>query len=244
MYRPVVIIWTGALAGALLVAMPSRLSAQRGGAHFAAPSGPALHFGAGAHFPSNFGTNFRSNFSSNFLSRYGSLAAFPFLADPLYTDALYDAGYPVASQPPVIFVQGAPAAATPEVASLPKEPLLIELRGDRYVRVGGESGTGAEAVDGETVLPRPQTNAVAASHAVQELLPVILVFRDGHHEEVSSYTIADGVLYASGDFYSSGSWNRKIELAALNLSETVASNRSRGVQFRLPSAPNEVIVRP
>jgi len=61
---------------------------------------------------------------------------------------------------------------------------------------------------------------------------------------VSEYTIADGVLYASADFYSGGSWNRKIEISALNVAETVASNRARGMEFRLPGAANEVIVRP
>jgi hypothetical protein len=232
MMHRLLVIWTGLLAVALVVAMPSRLSAQRGGAHFSAPSGPALHLGAGGNFRANFG------------SRYGSLAAFPLLYDPLYTDALYDAGYPVASQPPAIFVQGAPAAAaTPEVASS-KEPLMIELRGGRYVRVSGENGSEAETVDREAVQPRPQTNAGAASHAVQELPPAVLVFRDGHHEEVSSYTIADGILYTSGDVYSGGSWTRKIELASLNLPETLKESQSRGVQFRLPAAPNEVIVRP
>jgi len=56
--------------------------------------------------------------------------------------------------------------------------------------------------------------------------------------------ITDGVLYTSGDYYANGSWNRKIELSSLNLPETVKSNQSRSVRFQLPSAPNEVIIRP
>ena len=71
-----------------------------------------------------------------------------------------------------------------------------------------------------------------------------LVFRDGHREQVFDYTIADGVLYAHADYFTTGSWNRKIELSSLNLSETVKSNQSQGVRFQLPSAPNEVIVGP
>ena len=70
------------------------------------------------------------------------------------------------------------------------------------------------------------------------------MFRDGHREEVSDYTIADGNLYTHDDYYTNGSWNRKIELSSLNLLETVRSNQSRNVRFRLPSSPNEVIVRP
>ena len=83
-----------------------------------------------------------------------------------------------------------------------------------------------------------------AAAADPELVPAILIFRDGHREEVSEYTIADGSLYTRADYYTNGSWNRKIELSSLNLSETVRSNQSRGVRFQLPSFPNEVIVRP
>ncbi len=75
-------------------------------------------------------------------------------------------------------------------------------------------------------------------------MPAVLVFRDGHREEVSEYTIADGALYTRTDYYTAGSWNRQIELSALNLPDTVKSNQSRGVRFQLPSSPNEVIVRP
>jgi hypothetical protein len=77
-----------------------------------------------------------------------------------------------------------------------------------------------------------------------ELPSAVLVFRDGHREELSDYTIADGVLYTRSDYYSNGDWNRKIELGSLNLPETIKSNQSRGVRFQLPSAPNEVIVGP
>jgi len=72
----------------------------------------------------------------------------------------------------------------------------------------------------------------------------VLVFRDGHREEVSDYTIADGVLYARGDYYRDGAWNRKIELKSLNLPETIHSNDARGVHVQLPTSPNEVITRP
>jgi len=89
---------------------------------------------------------------------------------------------------------------------------------------------------------RPSTTAIRTV-APPDLPPVVLVFRDGHREEASDYTIADGVLYTRGD-YSTGSWNRKIELSSLSLPETLKSNQSRGVRFQLPSSPNEVIVRP
>jgi hypothetical protein len=70
------------------------------------------------------------------------------------------------------------------------------------------------------------------------------MFRDGHSEEVRDYTIADGVLYARGDYYTDGYWNKKIDLAALNLPQTREANADRSVKFVLPSSPNEVITRP
>jgi hypothetical protein len=176
-------------------------------------------------------------------------------SDPFYSDYLSSTGYPVASEPPVIILQAPPAAA-PVPDRSPSPPLMIELQGDRYVRVSGPETSGAELiapdiVDRPTIdrMPdsphRPQRPSGAAIHAVAvpDLPPAVLVFRDGHREEASDYTIADGILYARGD-YTTGSWNRKIELSSLNLPETIASNTSRGVRFQLPSSPNEVIVRP
>jgi len=118
---------------------------------------------------------------------------------------------------------------------------MIELQGNSYVQISGEPFSQAQLVDqprGNE--PLGKTNASDR----QPPQPTVLVFRDGHRVEVSDYTIADGFLYASSDYYRSGSWNRKIELAALNLDETVSTNRSRGLTFRLPSAPNVVIVGP
>jgi hypothetical protein len=234
------------LGVALLGALQPLASAQRGGGHFAAPGGRGFRagpgFGPGSNFQPNFASRSFSRFAfSNFASRYGSLA---YLAEPLFANDLYDSGYPVAAPLPVVIVQGAPAgaAAMPETASSPVQPLMIELQGDRYVRVSGDDRTGAEMVDREAVLSRGRDSG--ALRAVQELPPAVLVFRDGHREEVSGYTITDGALYASGDFYRDGSWTKKIELSSLSLPETVKASQERGVEFRLPTAPNEVIVRP
>jgi hypothetical protein len=179
-------------------------------------------------------------------------------SDPFYSDYLSNTGYPVASQPPVIILQPPPTAATvPERSSSPNEPLMIELQGDRYVRVNGEETSGIQmgteiGTEVKTIDPlpstsrQPQTSSGNAAHAVstKEILPAILVFRDGHREQVSDYTIADGILYAHSDYFTTGSWNKKIELSSLNLSETVKTNHSQGTRFQLPTAPNEVIVGP
>ena len=52
------------------------------------------------------------------------------------------------------------------------------------------------------------------------------------------------MLYARGDYYTDGYWNKKIDLATLNVAETMQANASRSVKFTLPSSPNEVITRP
>jgi hypothetical protein len=178
-------------------------------------------------------------------------------SDPFYSDNLSNTRFSVASQPQVIMLQ-APPAATPLPSSFPSpaEPLMIEQQGDRYVRVSGPETPGAVMLKPErlgqsqvqgapAVERRPLGAAVPLPPAdAKELARAVLVFRDGHREEVSEYVIADGILYARADYYTDGSWNRKIALAALNLPETVEINRSRGDRFQLPTAPNEVIVRP
>ena len=85
----------------------------------------------------------------------------------------------------------------------------------------------------------------AGPAAAASVLPAaILIFRDGHSQEVHDYTIADGFLYARGDFYTDGYWNKKIDLAALDLAATMQTNSARNVKFVIPSSPNEVITRP
>jgi hypothetical protein len=176
-------------------------------------------------------------------------------SDPFYSDYLSSTGYPAASQPPIIILQTPPADFAPERPSSPTptpgQPLMIELRGDRYIRVdsGEMSDTppiSSEAIDSRAAPGRQlrTSNAEAPTTAAKELPPAVLVFRDSHREEISEYTIVGGVLYTRSDYYTSGSWNRKIELSSLNLPETLKSNQSRGIRFQLPAASNEVIVGP
>jgi hypothetical protein len=166
----------------------------------------------------------------------------------LYTDYLYGQGYPVASQPPVIFMQAptadsARANARSEMTQ-PVEPLMIELQGDRYVRVSGEDQSGVNMIGAEQNQPGGAPEIATSTAQRGDAPSVVLVFRDGHREEASDYTIAGGVLYTRSNYYADGSWTKQIDLSSLNLPETVASNKSRGAPFRLPSSPNEVIVGP
>ena len=161
-----------------------------------------------------------------------------FLGDPFYAD------YPVAPltiPPQYVLVQPTPAIDTaPEIKS---EPLMIELQGNRYVRYGGKQQLAERGANS----PRDYAEADAGKspgQAQRELQPTVLIFRDGHREQVPGYAIVGATLYANGDYWRSGHWTKNIELSALNIAATVQANHDNGVKFLLPSAPNEVITRP
>ena len=86
--------------------------------------------------------------------------------------------------------------------------------------------------------------AAAALSPVKELPPAILVYRDGHSEELSSYSIIGNTLYTKSDYWTSGAWTRKIQIADLDLPTTIKQNHERGINFDLPSGPDEMILRP
>jgi hypothetical protein len=209
----------------LLVALPSYAAAQR----FSRMSGPSFGQSSGSRFGP--------------IGRAGN-SYYPLFLDPLYSDYVSSAGYSDSSRP-IILLQASAAAPKPAFEfPAPMQPLLIELQGDSYVQIGGEAASGKQPAELQLVDPAREPLRKANASELQPPQPTVLVFRDGHRLEVSDYTIADGFLYASSDYYRSGSWSQKIELAVLNLDETVSTNRSRGLTFRLPSAPNVVIVGP
>lgn len=262
------------LATLFLFVLATFAAAQRAAApgHVVAPPRPAalrhnaFTVGHGTHLGSRLGRSSRVDYGP-----YSSLP-FPFFGDSFDPDDVYSTGYPVASEPPASVLQaaqemlGAAAApASPDTMSRiqrdpqSSQPLVLELQGGQYIRVA------RTAVDGE-VLPlnrgsnlssnRDDVHRVpSASHQADSspaiaaasgkpLVPAILVFRDGHSEEVSDYAITDGALYARGDYYTDGYWNKKIELSSLDIAQTLQANLSRNVHFVLPSSPNEVITRP
>ena len=133
--------------------------------------------------------------------------------------------YPVAIQQP----QPAPEAK-------PVEPLMIEERDGQWVRVQ----------DGSDLPSAPQTasaSSQAANQSPPKLPSAVIVFRDGHQEEVAKYTIQGNVVYANADYWSTGTWTRKIPLSDLDVPATLKLNQERGTKFTLPSSPNEIMVR-
>jgi hypothetical protein len=141
-----------------------------------------------------------------------------------------------------------PAQAAPP--ERPPHPLLLERQGDQWVQVTGYSQSPAPA---QTTPPKtveathlravmPSRNE--AAEPPRKLPPAVLVFRDGHEEELKSYTIIGKTLYTSADYWTSGSWTRKIEIANLDVPATLKLNQERGSNFSLPSGPQEVVIRP
>jgi hypothetical protein len=132
-------------------------------------------------------------------------------------------------QPQVIVV---PSGQPPAPAQNPRESLVIEFQGDHWVRLTSASLSSA--------IP----SRAHAAEAPSELPHAVLVFRDGRREEIGKYVIVGPTIYASADYWSSGSWTRKVQIAELDVPATLKLNQERGTRFSLPSGPNEVMIRP
>ncbi|HEX8815626.1 MAG TPA: hypothetical protein VF753_09005 [Terriglobales bacterium] len=158
---------------------------------------------------------------------------------------LYD-DYPAVSlasvpqTPQVIVVQATNAAPAQPEPSI--DPLMIELRGNEYVRVGNASSRG-ETASAESE-PIPAVASPPADRETASSAPAVLIYRDGHRELIADYAIIGGIMYAGGDYWRTGSWTKPIQLSALNLPATIQANERQGVKFILPSGPNQVVTRP
>jgi hypothetical protein len=217
---------------------------------FAQKAAPAHIAGRAIQGLRSFNGGFRNEYPSAFRRSpqyvpYTSLP-FPFFGDALDDGDIYSTGYPVASEPPAYVLQAAslqagsgpnrmPRGTAPYDPAASSQPLMIELQNGHYVHVSTAAADGG---------PQELTPAAVAVPPAPNLPSVVLIFRDGHSEEVRDYTIADGILYARGDFYTDGYWNKKIALSALNLAQTLQANNERNVKFVFPASPNEVITRP
>jgi hypothetical protein len=206
---------------------------------FAWTSAMAQRGFSGAHFGARSSGRFASHRGGH--SRgWGAYPLGPLYWDSLFTDDSLDSENPPLA-PPVVVVQS--PAAQPQTAprfAQEVQPLLIELRGGRYVRISGDGSSNSETSDQQLDLDASH----AASQPSAPPASTVLVFRDGSRDQITNYTIADGVLYAQSNYYTDGSWNKPIALSSLDLTATVNANRDRGVRFQVPAAPNQVIVGP
>ncbi len=115
------------------------------------------------------------------------------------------------------------------------DPVLLELHGSRWVKVTNFGEASDRALTVET--SESQTTA-------KPLPPSLLVYRDGHTEELSSYSIIRDSIYTKSNFWTTGVWTRTIPVADLDIPATLQQNQKRGVNFELPSGPDEVMLRP
>jgi len=166
---------------------------------------------------------------------------------PAYPD--YPSGWAGQPSQPLVVVQSNPSPAPSEP---PSEPLMIVWQGDGYVRYGGRAPADRVRAGqdySESVAAAGRSRAAGRSSAPgqidqPQLPPAVLVFRDGHREQVEDYVIASGKLYVRGEYWRDGYWTRTVELAALDLPRTLTANQENGVNFVLPAAPNMVVTRP
>jgi hypothetical protein len=168
-----------------------------------------------------------------------------------YGDDEYEPLPPEAPPVQVVLVQK-PAPSSAAVAT-PIEPLVLEYHDGRWVRVTTDgqpsdraqpaqpaAGPASSARAGTAPSP---SSAREATQPLPELPPAVLVFRDGHREGLTKYTIKGDVIYASADYWSTGSWTREIPVAALDIPTTLKLNAESGAKFALPSGPNEIVMR-
>jgi hypothetical protein len=142
-----------------------------------------------------------------------------------------DLGYqPVTAQPPATAI-----APREEESRPPAKPLLLELQGDRWVQVEQFQMT-RKAAASQSEKTTPTIHNVPAD--------TLLIFRDGRSEATSAYAVIGDVLYEQSNYWTSGSWTRKIPMADLDLPATIKANQQRGIVFKLPAGPNEVVLQP
>jgi hypothetical protein len=158
-----------------------------------------------------------------------------------YPDYDYEEGT-VEAPPPPVRAAAQPAALAEN--SKPADSVVMELRGDHWVRL---TSTGPVEVVGKVSpagAPSGSLSAFDPTPAAQPLPAAVLVFRDGHREEAAKYTIVGGVIYLKADYWTTGSWTRKIHVTDLDVRATLKANIDRGTKFSLPSRSSEVILRP
>lgn len=155
--------------------------------------------------------------------------------------------------------QAAPAAvALPTKAA---DAIVMELRGDHWVRLtstgptdpkgmnsGAAPGSADAVTDSDAASSGKRSSATKAfdtpAQPPTELAPAVLIFRDGHREQIAQYTIVGGVIQIKADYWSDGRWTRAIKIAELDVPATLKENEARGTHFALPSRPGEVMMRP
>src|ERR1051325_5301980 len=143
---------------------------------------------------------------------------------PIFLGGAWYPGYGTEVVPavPQVIVLQTPAPAPPIVKEDPRPiaPLMIEFQGGQYVR--------SDRNEKPVQLAIAHNTKPTKAEPVRTEIPAVLIFRDGHREQIREYTIVDGAIYAHGDYWADGFWNKKIMLSALDVRETLAANQASG----------------
>jgi hypothetical protein len=131
-----------------------------------------------------------------------------------------------APAPQLLVVQPNPPQAP---AASPVQSVVLENQGGQWVRISNYTPPAATQ---NVALPSPS-----------KLPPTLLVYRNGRTEEVERYMIKGDFIFTDANYWTTGSWTRKVPIAELDLPATRKMNEERGGKFNLPSSPNEVIIR-
>ncbi len=223
------------------------------GAVLFAPPAPAQ--GRGGMRASTAGFRTRSSFGISGRNGRGRSLDRRFLNDPGFLLAPYyysdDEGdyEPVAREFSPVREVVAPPALLPIAAPTPGEPLLMEIHDGQWVRVatGGEMQSNAGSIMPDSPQSRNSHPGIVdippAASPLPDLPPAVIVFHDGHREELQRYMIEGDALYIKADYWSADSSTKRIPLAELDIPASLKLNKERGTKFNLPSGPNEVVVR-
>jgi hypothetical protein len=233
-----------AVLGAAVFPIPSQ--AQRG---FLTGQGAAMR--GRSHVP------FRGGHQGAYLTgqrghrypRRSGYGALPYLYPSYYYSDYFSEPDVSESQPTRVVVENSklPAETPPPP---PPESLVLELQGNHWVRItdSGRTVVNSEPEQkGSSKTSNLRTMTPEQGGVMEpprELPPAVLVFRDGHKEEITRYTIVGGTIYTSSDYWNNGSWTRKVPIAELDVPTTLELNRERGANFSLPSSPGVVVIRP
>jgi hypothetical protein len=83
--------------------------------------------------------------------------------------------------------------------------------------------------------PVQEEQSVAKHHnmspVADDAVPVVLVFKDGHTQEIKNYAIVGDTLYDLGAMVA-----HKIKMADVDVKTTIQKNEDRGVEFSVPAA--------
>jgi hypothetical protein len=120
-----------------------------------------------------------------------------------------------------------PYSGPPISPNDPKLHIIVEQPPARSYRAP------AEDVEAEAASPPPlpvRQEQAPPARETKPIEPTVLIFHDGHSQEVTNYAIMGQTVYVLDDH------TQKIPLANLDVAATVKANDDRGLEFKVPAA--------